>query len=33
VKSSVLMSVGVLGLEPAEQIAATVLQKITDRIK
>ncbi|BBX95225.1 hypothetical protein AWC15_13520 [Mycobacterium lacus] len=33
VKSSVLMSVGVLGIEPAQQIAATILQAMTDRIK
>jgi hypothetical protein len=33
VKSSVLMSVGVVGIEPTEQIANTVLQTITDRIK
>jgi PknH-like extracellular domain len=32
-KSSVLMSVGVLGIEPTEQVATTVLQTITDRIK
>nr|WP_325491456.1 sensor domain-containing protein [Mycobacterium sp.] len=32
-KSSVLMSVGVLGIEPTEQIAYSPLQKITDRIK
>jgi hypothetical protein len=33
VKSSVLVSVGVLGIEPTEQIANTVLQIITDRIQ
>jgi len=33
VKSSVLVSVGVLGIEPTEQVANTVLQTITDRIK
>ncbi|WP_343232708.1 sensor domain-containing protein [Mycobacterium spongiae] len=32
-KSAVLMSVGVLGLEPAEEIANTVLQIITDRVE
>lgn len=32
VKSSVLMSIGVLGLEPADEIAGAVLQAITDRI-
>lgn len=32
-KSSVLMSVGVVGIEPTEQVATTVLQTITDRIK
>ncbi|MGZ4564207.1 MAG: sensor domain-containing protein [Mycobacterium sp.] len=32
-KSSVLVSVGVLGIEPTEQIANTVLQTVTDRIK
>jgi hypothetical protein len=32
-KNSVLMSVGVLGIEPAERIAATILDNITDRIK
>lgn len=31
-KSSVLMSVGVLGLEPAEQIADSILQLMTDRV-
>lgn len=31
-KSAVLMSVGVLGLEPADQIARTILQTATDRI-
>ena len=33
VKKSVLMSVGVLGIEPAERIATTILDNITDRIK
>ena len=33
VKSAVLVSVGVLGLEASDQIANTVLQTITDRIK
>ena len=33
VKNKVLMSVGVLGIEPADRIAATVLQTMTDRIK
>lgn len=33
VKASVLVSVGVLGIEPTEQIANTVLQTISDRIK
>jgi len=32
-KSGVLVSVGVVGLESADQIAGTVLQMITDRIK
>ncbi|BBX74518.1 sensor domain-containing protein [Mycobacterium shinjukuense] len=32
VKNAVLMSVGVVGIEPAERIAGTVLQTITDRI-
>lgn len=32
-KSSVLVSVGVLGIEPTEQLANTVVQTITDRIK
>jgi hypothetical protein len=32
-KNSVLMSVGVLGIEPAERIAATILDSMTDRIK
>ncbi|BBX94893.1 sensor domain-containing protein [Mycobacterium lacus] len=32
-KSSVLMSVGVVGLEPADRIAHTVLQTATDRVK
>ncbi|OSC43155.1 hypothetical protein B8W66_01835 [Mycobacterium decipiens] len=31
-KSAVLISVGVLGLEPADRIANTILQTITDRI-
>jgi hypothetical protein len=31
-KSGVLVSVGVVGLESAEQIANTILQTITDRI-
>jgi hypothetical protein len=31
-KSHVLISVGVVGLESAEQIAATVLRMVTDRI-
>lgn len=31
-KSSVLLSIGVLGLEPADQIAKTILQTATDRI-
>ena len=30
--SDVLISVGVVGLESAEQIATTVLQMVTDRI-
>ncbi|OBK23014.1 sensor domain-containing protein [Mycobacterium asiaticum] len=33
VKNAVLMSVGVLGIEPAERIASTILDNITDRIK
>ncbi|OBK10140.1 sensor domain-containing protein [Mycobacterium asiaticum] len=33
VKDTVLMSVGVLGIEPAERITATILDNITDRIK
>lgn len=33
VKSSVLVSVGVLGIEPTEQIANTTLKTVTDRIK
>jgi PknH-like extracellular domain len=33
VKSSVLVSVGVLGIEPTEQVANTVLRTVTDRIK
>ncbi len=33
VKSAALLSVGVSGIEPTEQIANTVLQTITDRIK
>jgi len=33
VKSSVLMSVGVLGIQPAEQVANAVLRTISDRIK
>jgi hypothetical protein len=33
VKGSVLVSVGVLGIEPTEQVANTVLQTITDRVK
>ena len=33
VKSSVLISVGVLGIEPTEQITTSVVQAITDRIK
>jgi hypothetical protein len=32
-KSGVMISVGVVGLEAAEQIANTILQMITDRIK
>ncbi|GAB7141665.1 sensor domain-containing protein [Mycobacterium riyadhense] len=32
-KNAVLISVGVLGIEPAERIATDVLQVITDRIK
>lgn len=32
-KKAVLMSVGVLGIEPAERIAATVLDNVSDRIK
>ncbi|OBA73903.1 hypothetical protein A5641_00055 [Mycobacterium sp. 1554424.7] len=32
VKSSVLVSVGVLGIEPTEQVANTVVQAIADRI-
>ncbi|MHA7651807.1 sensor domain-containing protein [Mycobacterium sp. ML4] len=31
-KSAVLMSIGVLGLEPADQIARTILNEATDRI-
>jgi hypothetical protein len=31
-KSAVLMSIGVVGLEPAEQIARIVLQTATDRL-
>lgn len=31
-KSAVLMSVGVLGLEPADQIARTILQAATERV-
>lgn len=31
-KSAVLMSIGVLGLEPADQIARTILQTATERI-
>jgi hypothetical protein len=33
VKSSVLVSVGVLGIEPTEQVANGVLQAIADRIR
>ncbi|MBY0388505.1 MAG: sensor domain-containing protein [Mycobacterium pseudokansasii] len=33
VKNAVLMSVGVLGIEPAERIANTVLDAICDRVK
>ncbi|OBG95149.1 hypothetical protein A9X03_25840 [Mycobacterium sp. E1715] len=33
VKSSVLVSVGVLGIEPTDQVASAVLQTVTDRIK
>lgn len=33
VKSSTLVSVGVLGIEPAEQIATTILTTMTDRIR
>lgn len=33
IKKSVLMSVGVLGIEPAERIATTILDNITERIK
>lgn len=33
VKNSVLMSVGVLGIEPAERIATTIIDNITDRVK
>ncbi|PJE17570.1 MAG: hypothetical protein CK429_06535 [Mycobacterium sp.] len=32
-RKSVLMSVGVLGIEPAERIASTILDNICDRIK
>ncbi|WP_081287606.1 sensor domain-containing protein [Mycobacterium asiaticum] len=32
VKSGVLMSIGVLGLEPADQIAGTILQNAMDRV-
>jgi hypothetical protein len=32
-KAAVLVSVGVLGLEASNQIADTILQTITDRIK
>ena len=31
-RKSVLMSVGVLGIEPAERIASTILDNICDRI-
>ena len=33
VKSSTLVSVGVLGIERAEQIATTILTTMTDRIR
>lgn len=33
VKSSVLVSVGVLGIEPTDQVANNVLQTVTDRVK
>jgi PknH-like extracellular domain len=33
VKATALVSVGVLGIEPAEQIATTILQTMTDRIR
>ncbi|OBH79949.1 hypothetical protein A5681_05030 [Mycobacterium scrofulaceum] len=33
VKSSVLVSVGVLGIEPTDQVASAVLQTVTDRVK
>ncbi|MCV7074627.1 sensor domain-containing protein [Mycobacterium szulgai] len=32
-KNTVLMSVGVLGIEPAERIATNVIQTISDRVK
>ncbi|OBK46192.1 sensor domain-containing protein [Mycobacterium kubicae] len=32
-KSSVLISVGVLGVEPADRIAATIMQTATDRVR
>lgn len=32
-KNSVLISVGVVGIEPAERIASDVLQAVTDRVK
>ncbi len=32
-KSSVFISVGVLGIEPAEPIANVILQTISDRIR
>jgi hypothetical protein len=32
-RSGVLISVGVVGLQSAEQIATTVIQMITDRVK
>lgn len=33
VKSSVLVSVGVLGIEPTDQVASAVLQTVTDRVR
>ncbi|SPM32479.1 lipoprotein LpqQ, partial [Mycobacterium rhizamassiliense] len=33
VKSAVLISVGAVGLQASDQVASTVLQTITDRVK